>query len=78
MTGADFLRFRKAMAVQMGLDEIMLSERKTAALLDCSRYQVQKWSSYGAPLYVAYACRAIANSMTPWGHQPKTSKETAQ
>ena len=76
MTSEEFKNFRAAMALKMGLEDDILSDRKTAALLGCSKTMARKWSAHGPPLHVDYACAAIARGLKPWSvkQQERTTK----
>jgi hypothetical protein len=52
----------------------MTSEELAAAILGCSRNKIRQWREQGAPLYIGYACRAIANGMTPWGKDSEENR----
>ena len=74
MTSEDFVRFRQEMGLRQGPDEVILSERKTAALLGTSRNKVHRWSTTDeAPLYIAYACQAILRNLLPYGDERKVA-----
>jgi hypothetical protein len=66
MTPEQFRAWRMRMADFAGFQG-PLSERKTAALLGCTRTSVRNWTSKGAPLYVALACSCLAKGFPPWG-----------
>lgn len=42
------------------------SARRCARELGCGVNQIARWSEYGAPLYIAFACAALANDLPPW------------
>ena len=74
MTSEDFVRFRQDMGLRQGPDEVILSERKTAALLGTSRNKVHRWSTTDEPpLFIAYACQAILRNLTPYGAERKVA-----
>ena len=74
MTSEDFVRFRRDMGLRQGPDEVILSERKTAALLGTSKNKVHRWSTVSdPPLYVAYACQAILRNLLPYGAERKVA-----
>lgn len=75
MTTAEFLKFRQTMATRMAEEEDLLSQRKTADLLGCTRHLVRKWSVEDPPDYIGYACLAILHGLVPW-RKPNTMERT--
>ena len=76
MTTAEFLAFREAMALKLGLDEKILSERKTAVLIGANRDKIHRWSTtHDPPLFISYACRAILDGRSPWAETDMDHQE---
>ena len=73
MTPTRFIGFRAEMARRMEHDMDILSDRKTAELLGCSKHFVRKWTAEGTPLFIDYACQAIIHNLLPYGVERKVA-----
>jgi len=42
------------------------TERQLCALLGTGNNQIRRWKSYGAPVYIGYACAALVAGLATW------------
>jgi len=56
-----------AEALREWREKMQLTQTNAAALLGMSKVALSRAEHNGAPLYIAYACAALADGSKPWG-----------